>query len=123
MKPERPPTRVDLLDGSGAELISVAVSHDEGRLILGNSYYVFYDASLFLDPFETRYSQQTYFYPDGSRRAQGIHDQGQKHGPWTYYHHNGAKSEEGRYAWGRKVGQWTQWDENSNMISQFDFGP
>jgi hypothetical protein len=117
----KPSFRMDLLDSHGRVVRSIDVA--DFSVAMGNRQYEFARDEPFLRPFHKRYSQLTYYYPDGARRAEGVHDRLQKHGPWTYYHPNGTKSEIGSYSWGRKVGKWTQWDEHGNVVSEIDYGP
>jgi hypothetical protein len=61
---------------------------------------------------------EIYYYPDGSRRAEGLHQNGLKHGEWTYFHRNGRIRASGKYDAGCKLGTWTYWDESGVQTTQ-----
>lgn len=61
-------------------------------------------------------SKETYYYPSGRKKADGIHQNRRKHGSWRFYREDGTKESEGTFEEGRKIGEWRYWNEQGELI-------
>jgi len=65
--------------------------------------------------------QQSRFYENGQKRAEGEFLDGKKHGKWTYWYENGSKEMEEEYVQGKPHGNRTYWDIDGEKLGEGEF--
>lgn len=65
----------------------------------------------------------TLFHNNGEIAQVGYITENKKlHGIWTLFDNKGQKVSRGRYENGKKTGRWFFWRDNSEALTQIDFG-
>lgn len=82
------------------------------------------DCSPFMevDIFNDRYhGDQLFFFPDGSKEAEGPVFNGSKHGKWKTYHPNGKVASEGEYVDGDMHGVWKYYAKEGYLRKKVNY--
>jgi antitoxin component YwqK of YwqJK toxin-antitoxin module len=97
--------------------------YDENGNVIASRIYqngFLYAQGGIVDPQGRKQENWTYFYPDGSKRAEGAFKNDLKVGVWKYYHTNGKIEQTGKYVQGQPEGAWT-WYYPDGMIRVEEF--
>ena len=65
--------------------------------------------------------QYTEWRRDGTRKIEGMYENGDKHGLWVQWGKNGRKLKEGMFHRGNKKGSWTKYTENGHKLWEKDY--
>lgn len=60
----------------------------------------------------------TFWYPNGTKRMEGIYERGAKRGIWSVWFEQGTLKSRGLYVMGSRQGLWEAWDQAGNKRSQ-----
>lgn len=65
--------------------------------------------------------QQTVWYQDGTKKAEGSMANGQRQGSWVFYYANGNKKAEGAYQANLRQGHWKNYTATGRLLSEGDY--
>jgi antitoxin component YwqK of YwqJK toxin-antitoxin module len=110
-----PTETIRLLDKNGKEIMSYRFF--DNVMILPEGY-VEHQGEAITMMINRELSHRIYYYPSGQRKAEGIHKNRKKHGPWRYFYESGRVESEGRYEQGNPIGEWLKWSEKGELIDR-----